>query len=114
MNNRFLDPIRWEELCYYLVYKYKVGANEQVVNVHWLGTSCGQKFLNTVSELIEKYPYKIAAPTAFLFGEIRDKEITKRHYIWFIHQFDTWNLKFLHDRDFDTVQKEFIKLVEGT
>ena len=89
-NKRILDPMNYEETCFYITYKNM--GNHQTEYCHnlngfeefftWLGSNCGEYFINQAKELIEEYPFKEDASSAICCGKVINQPLINMHINW--------------------------------
>lgn len=87
---RLFDPINYKECCYYIALEKMGRSTKDHIEymsfekiLQWLGTNCGQYFLNAANELIDDYPYKELSSLAIICGEVVNQEIVDKHKEWF-------------------------------
>jgi len=88
MNNRILDPINYKEACFWIEYQNMFDDQKEYIDsknteelFSWLGSNCGEYYLNRVKKLIEEYPYKESS-SAIVCGEIINRGIVDGHRKW--------------------------------
>ena len=89
-SDRLFDPINYRECCYYIAQE-KMGQSlkehieymDLSQTLTWLGTNCGQYFLDMANKLIDSYPYKKLSASAIVCGEVVNQEIVDKHKEWF-------------------------------
>lgn len=86
---RLLDPINYMEACYWIEQKNLYCTEREHIQslnafeaLQWLGSNCGQWYLERVNELIEEYPFKYECYNVIVMGKIINPRAHIKHREW--------------------------------